>query len=144
MLDYNKHFVKSYQHAIETMHTEEKVALLYEKAISCMQRVKEALERDAQKEKYEQLERVSKIINGLRESIDIQAINQDIANQLNQYYYSLDCLVVSLQSSSDMEACNRVITNLRVLHEAWEQKIASYEQEQTTHWINLKDLRRLV
>lgn len=144
MLEYDRHFVKNYQHAIETMHTEEKVVLLYEKAISCVKRAKEAIENNNSQESYEQLEKTSKIINALRESIEIQANTRDLAQSLHDYYNALDLLIVSIESTRDLSSCDKAITNLRVLYDAWEQKISSLKEQDDGQWINIRDLRTII
>ena len=110
----------AYEHANETKNQDEQILMLYSGAISYVQQAKEAASENNHSKRYELIDKATKIIRGLRACLNPD-ISQEVAQSLANYYDSIEVLLVSIQCEDNKEAiCDKVIENLRIMKETWE------------------------
>jgi flagellar biosynthetic protein FliS len=111
----------AYSHANETINQADQIILLYCLAISYIQQAKEAVEKEDHDRRYTLVEKTLSVMRGLRACLDFSA-NPKVATALNNYYETLDELLVGLQTNDNkQEICDMIITNLKMVKEAWQK-----------------------
>ena len=111
----------AYQHANETKSHTEQIVACYFTAISYVQQAKKAHEEKDHALRYELVEKALGIMRGLQACLDFDA-NEEIANALNEYYESIERMLVAVQCEDNKsEICDSIVDNLRRIQKAWEQ-----------------------
>ena len=93
--------------------------MLYEGAIRFLQQAKSAIEQGNINERYNRLLQASEVVMGLQSCLDFEA-GGDAARVLYDFYSAVDMRIMGLHRSSDGEACERVIQDLKDMRDVWE------------------------
>lgn len=101
------------------------VVMLYDGAINYVNKVKFALENNDIETRYNFIEKATNIINGLQASLDFEK-GGEIAKLLDDYYFSIYMRLTSINFSNNIEICESVIKELKMMRDAW------VEVEETT------------
>ena len=108
------------QHAVQGASPVSLIVMLYDGAISSLQRAKSAMEAREIEKKVAHLNRALEILCQLEGSLDFERGGK-VAQTLKQFYtYARNrALQASIQNSPDM--LTALVKNLSTLREAWEQ-----------------------
>ncbi len=118
-----------YRHAQETISPSNQIIMCYCSAISFVQQAREAVEKHDHDKRYMLIDKTMAIMRSLRACLDFEN-NPTVAHALNNYYESLDNLLIAVQCEDNkLEICDNIIKNLRTIKEAWENVTASSEQK---------------
>ena len=111
----------AYSRANETKSHAEQIFMLYCGAISFIQQAKDAHKEEDHDTRYQLVDRAMQIIRGLRACLDYEA-NKEVATALNEYYKDIDTMLVAIQCEDNKEEiCDKVIDNLRIVKDTWEE-----------------------
>ncbi len=110
----------AYLNAKKTLDPKEQIIMLYDAAICYVQQAKQAIEEDDQSLRFERINQTISIINGLRACLDFGA-NEEVAKALDTHYEAVDGLLVSIQCDNNVEVCDQVIENLKIIKQTWEE-----------------------
>lgn len=109
----------AYQHANETTNPSEQIIMLYAASISYVKQAKEAMEKSDHDTKCKLMTKALSVIRGLRTCLDFQA-NEQVAIALNNYYDTVEDLLISAQAETNVAFCDKIIENLMIIKKAWE------------------------
>ncbi|MCE3232270.1 MAG: Flagellar protein FliS [Rickettsiaceae bacterium] len=110
----------AYNRAQETKSHTQQIVLLYSAAIAYMQQAKQADKANDHDTRYKLVDKTLSIMRGLRACLDFSA-NEQVALALNEYYASLENLLITVQTDDNkQELCERIIENLNLIKESWE------------------------
>jgi flagellar protein FliS len=131
--------LKAYSRAAHTVAKTRQVVMLYDGAVRLIQQAAEAIEKNDVETRYNKLTRASEVINGLQNSLDFEA-GGNTANILYDFYSSLDARIFQLHREPTVEACERIVNDLKQMRTVWDEidraqdgapKAASSEVEPT-------------
>lgn len=111
---------KAYFDASANIDKIKQVIMLYEGAITFLKQAKQAIKEKNYEERYNKLDRVSKILTGLRDSLDFD-YGEDISKVLSEWYDGTILRVLSINNSDDLNMCDVCIKNLSDMKESWEE-----------------------
>ncbi len=118
-----------YRHAQETKNSSDQIVLCYCCAISYVQQAKAADLQEDHDTRYMLIEKTMAIMRSLRACLDFEN-NPTVAHALNNYYESLDTLLISVQCEDNKaDICDHIVKNLRTIKEAWEAVTTSSAQK---------------
>ncbi|MFN4320317.1 MAG: flagellar export chaperone FliS [Aquificaceae bacterium] len=103
------------------------VILLYEKAIACLEEVREIMEKgikdyEGVKAKYEALGRATDILTVLKATLNIEQ-GGEIAKNLSEIYQALlnDLVRITVEGKDEPETISKMVNVLKDLKESWEE-----------------------
>lgn len=111
---------KAYFDASANIDKIKQVIMLYEGAITFLKQAKQAIIEKDYEERYNKLDRVSKILTGLRDSLDFD-YGEDISRILSEWYDGAILRVLSINNSDDLNMCDVCIKNLSDMKDSWEE-----------------------
>lgn len=121
------HQYTAYKVARETATKTQQVVMLYEEVIKCMRQAREAIVAKDAMARFELIEKATKIINGLQDSLDYDN-GGDISTILYDFYQEIYFDLVHIQRSESLAVCDEVVTKLQGMLESW-RKIDEQEAE---------------
>jgi flagellar protein FliS len=113
----------AYQKANQTVSEIQQVIMLYEGAINFIEQAKEAIIEKNYEKRYNLINKAIAIVTGLNSCLDFNDETNDVANALDQYYQSLDMRLLYIQCDNNIDSCNEVIEDLRVMLNAWKDVV---------------------
>ncbi|MFN3976790.1 MAG: flagellar export chaperone FliS [Aquificaceae bacterium] len=103
------------------------VILLYEKAIVCLEEVREIMEKgikdyEGVKAKYEALGRATDILTVLKATLNMEQ-GGEIAKNLSEIYQALlnDLVRITVEGKDEPETISKMVNVLKDLKESWEE-----------------------
>jgi len=124
----------AYQHANKTKSHTEQIVMCYCAAISFVQQAKEAHIQGDHATRYELIDKALSVVRGLKACLNFD-VAPDVSVALNNYYDTLELMLVSAQCEDNKEEiCDNIVDNLRVIQKAWEdinQKELNTSDEQS-------------
>lgn len=119
----------AYTAACMTVKKTRQVVMLYDGAIRFVKQAMTAIDEENLQDRYNKLERATAIVNGLQSSLDFEN-GGNIAELLDDYYYSIYMRLMSVHRSNSKETCEQVIKELKMMREAWVDVDEGYEAEE--------------
>lgn len=118
---------KAYAAATQTMAKTKQIVLLYDAAIRYVQQAVEAIANKQYEKRYHALDKACSIVFGLQGALDFEQ-GGEVAKTLYAFYSSVDSRLIGVHRSNDVEVCNQVIKELKMMREAWAEIDAKDEQ----------------
>ncbi len=131
----------AYNMATLTVPKTRQVVMLFDGAIRFMSQAKLALEDNRIEDRYNLLHKTSEVLIGLQGALDFDN-GGEIAPLLYDYYSSLDARILYVQRTNDAKILNSVITELKIMREAW-GNIDNRSQAGETLPVNVKQEPKL-
>lgn len=117
----------SYKVAGEAHTGAYQIPALYEGCVKFMYQAKEAIHNKNYELRFNEVNRVSSIIVGLRECLDFDK-SPDVARALDDYYGMIDFQLLTLQSNDDEALCDQIISSLKQMHQAWKDVASEHNK----------------
>lgn len=111
---------KSYQRALETLSHIDQVIFLFYVAISQVKQAKDAIKQKDYDKRFTLINKTCNIVNGLRADLNFGSDNE-VIGALDQYYDSMDRLLISVQADNKLDTCDQIIEHLTTIKNQWEQ-----------------------
>lgn len=122
---------QAYRSATHTVSKTRQVVMLYEGVLRNLKQAREAIVEKRIEDRYNKLMRASEILLGLQMSLDFSQ-GEEAAQALYDFYASLDSRIMQLHRSQDLDACDRIIEDVRIMHDVW-KRIDQGEVDSPTH-----------
>jgi flagellar protein FliS len=110
----------AYATANHTVNKTRQIVMLYDGTVRFMTQAREAMERNDIQERYNTLEKASAVISALQSAIDFEN-GGEIAQLLDNYYYSIYMRMISLHRSNSIEVCDAIIRELKIMRDSWHE-----------------------
>jgi flagellar protein FliS len=121
---------QAYSMASQTVPKTRQIVMLYDGVIRFMQQAKEAIVERRIEDRYKLLVRASDVVVALQTCLDHEN-GGEISKILHDYYTSIDLRIMSIHRSNSLETCDRVISELKEMRNAWHQIDTSALQQVT-------------
>ena len=110
------------------------VVMLYDGALRFIKKAIQSIQDKNIQERYNNLEKASKIIMGLQSSLDFDK-GGDVSQVLDQYYHSIDMRIIRAQRSNNIESLEQIMKEIHMMREAWDEvdKISSSMESQDSN-----------
>lgn len=118
-----KNFLEKYKNTSENVGKLQQIILLYEGAIRFLKTAKNAALENRIEEKFNALDKVSKIVNGLSISLDHKN-GGEIALILENFYTSFYVKIFSLHNSKDLQEYDNLENSLVIMLNAWKDIVS--------------------
>ncbi|MDB2415092.1 flagellar protein FliS [Rickettsiales bacterium] len=108
----------AYNRANETVDGVKQLIMLYDGAINFAQQAREALVEERHEDRFNLINKVCAIMNGLHECLDFEK-GGDVAPALSDFYSSIDMQLITIQHNFSLELCDQVIEQMKSMRDAW-------------------------
>lgn len=119
-MSYNQLQYAAYTAAQQNTSKCKQVVMLYDGAMRFITKAMDAIKENNIQERFNNLERASKIILGLQSALDFDR-GGEVAKVLDEYYHNIDMRLVSVHYNNDASICEKVLRELKIMREAWEE-----------------------
>ena len=114
-----KNKYQAYAAANHTVAKTQQILMIYDGLIRMVAQAKEAIRENRIEDRYHILAKASNIVHGLQGCLDFEN-GKEIANILYSFYASIDSRIFSIHRSNSVEMCEEVITDLKLMRDAWQ------------------------
>jgi len=111
---------QAYAAATQTVARTKQIVMLYDGAIRFLQQAKEAISEQRIEDRYKMLTKASDIIMGLQSCLDFDS-GGNVGRVLYNFYSTIDSRIFAIHRSSDVEACEQVIADLKRMRDVWHE-----------------------
>ena len=130
-----KVFLQKYQTTSYNTDKLQQIILLYEGSIRLLKKAKKAALSNLVEEKFNHLDKLSQMINGLNASIDHKQ-GGEIATILEQFYTSFYIKIFSLINSNDLEMYDELEQHLVTMLDGWKEVVKQISSTNITNTQN--------
>lgn len=116
---YNNGHYRAYQQSSDTVDQVGQIVMLYDGAINFIKQAKEAiLDKDFEK-RYNLINKAIAIVTGLNSCLNETEETRETVKALDDFYSMIDMRLLYIQCDDNIESCDKVVEDLRVMREAW-------------------------
>jgi flagellar protein FliS len=130
-----KIFLQKYQATSHNINKLQQIILLYEGSIRLLKKAKKAAAENLIEEKFNYLDKLSQIINGLNASLD-HTQGGEIASVLEYFYTSFYTKIFALINSKDLKKYDELEQELVIMLDGWKEVLKQTSSSSTINTQN--------